>query len=74
MGYRPTIGVIRIAGEECRDMNEREELLGIIHCISEIIWMELPLEYQDRWLEDIRVKGIWSPDVEMVAGEKVEDL
>ena len=55
-------------------MNEREELLGIIHCISEIIWMELTLEYQDRWLEDIRAKGIWSPDVEMVEGEKVEDL
>ena len=26
--------------------------------------MELPLRYQDAWLEDIRAKGIWKPEVE----------
>ena len=49
---------------------EYDRVSDALHCIAEIIWMELPLEYQDRWLEDIRAKGMWSPDKEMVEGMK----
>ena len=40
--------------------------------ISEIIWMELPLRYQDNWVESIMKEGIWQPDPEMVEGAKKE--
>ena len=49
-----------------------DELLDAVHSIAEIIYMELPLRYQDAWLEDIRAKGILSHDVEMVEGEKID--
>ena len=41
-----------------------DELLDAVRSIAEIIYMELPLRYQDAWLEDIRAKGIWKPEVE----------
>ena len=49
-----------------------EELLNAVEDIAEIIWMEMPLRYQDQWLENIMAKGIWRPDPEMVEGEKKE--
>ena len=39
-----------------------------VHEIAEIIYMEMPLEYQDEWLRRIREKGMWSPDPDMVEG------
>tara|TARA_R100000656_G_scaffold26773_1_gene23596 strand:- start:685 stop:891 length:207 start_codon:yes stop_codon:yes gene_type:complete len=47
-------------------------LLEAVHEIAEIIWMEMPLRYQDIWLERVMEKGIWKPDPEMVEGAKVE--
>jgi hypothetical protein len=49
-----------------------DELLDAVHSIAEIIYMELPLRYQDAWLEDIREKGIWQPEVEIEEGRKQE--
>ena len=50
----------------------KEELLDAISSIAEIIWMEMPLRYQDQWLEKIMAKGMWRPDPEMVEGMKKE--
>ena len=50
----------------------KEELIDRIASISEIIWMELPLRYQDNWVESIMKEGIWQPDPEMVEGAKKE--
>ena len=47
-------------------------LLEAVQEIAEIIWMEMPLRYQDIWLEKVMEKGIWKPDPEMVEGAKVE--
>ena len=47
-----------------RMIKHTDELLDAVHSIAEIIYMELPLRYQDAWLEDIRAKGIWKPEVE----------
>jgi len=47
-------------------------LLEAVQEIAEIIWMEMPLRYQDIWLERVMEKGIWKPDPEMVEGAKVE--
>ena len=47
-------------------------LLEAVHEIAEIIWMEMPLRYQDIWLERVMEKGIWKPDPEMVEGAKLE--
>ena len=49
-----------------------EELLNAVEDIAEIIWMEMPLRYQDQWLENIMAKGIWRPDPEMEEGVKKE--
>tara|TARA_R100000700_G_C3165981_1_gene141123 strand:- start:697 stop:846 length:150 start_codon:yes stop_codon:yes gene_type:complete len=40
-----------------------DELLDAVQSIAEIIYMQLPLRYQDAWLKDIREKGIWEPEV-----------
>ena len=56
-------------------MKKREgqgQLLDVISDIAEIIWMEMPLRYQDQWLENIMAKGIWRPDPEMEEGAKKE--
>jgi len=42
-----------------------DELLEAVQEIAEIIYMEMPLRYQDAWLEDIMKKGIWKPDEDM---------
>ena len=49
-----------------------DELLDAVHSIAEIIYMELPLRYQDAWLEDIKAKGIWKPEVEIDMGRNRE--
>ena len=49
-----------------------DELLEAVQEIAELIFMEMPLRYQDAWLEDIMNKGIWKPDPEMVEGAKLE--
>jgi hypothetical protein len=38
------------------------ERLGLIQEIAEIIYMELPLRYQDAWLKRVMEIGIWRPD------------
>jgi len=42
-----------------------DELLEAVQSIAEIIYMELPLRYQDAWLDDIMNMGIWRPDPEI---------
>ena len=44
-----------------------DTLLDAVQSIAEIIYMEMPLRYQDAWLDDIMNKGIWKPDVEVGA-------
>ena len=45
-------------------MNKHTDvLLEAIHDIAEIIHMQLPLRYQDKWLESIIERGIWKPDL-----------
>ena len=39
-----------------------DELLEAVQEIAEIIYMQMPLKYQDIWLENIMKKGIWRPD------------
>jgi hypothetical protein len=39
-------------------------LLEAVQEIAEIIYMEMPLRYQDIWLERVMEKGIWKPDPE----------
>jgi hypothetical protein len=42
-----------------------DELLEAVQEIAKIIYMEMPLRYQDAWLEDIMEKGIWKPNEDM---------
>ena len=42
------------------------ELLENIETIAEIIHMELPLEYQDDWLESVMEKGLYKPDTDVI--------
>ena len=56
-------------------MKKREgqgQLIDVISDIAEIIWMEMPLRYQDEWLKGIMDNGIWRPDPEMEEGAKKE--
>jgi len=42
--------------------NERiKELESYIAEISDIIYMELPLRYQDKWVEVMTEKGLYTP-------------
>jgi len=41
---------------------EIEALTYAISTIAEIIHMQMPLRYQDRWLESIVDAGIWKPE------------
>ena len=36
--------------------------MNAVEEIAEIIYMEMPLRYQDHWLENIMAKGIWKPE------------
>jgi len=49
---------------------EIEALKFTIGAIAEIIWMEMPLRYQDNWLENIMEQGLWKPDEDLVEGMK----
>ena len=49
-----------------------DELLEAVQEIAELIFMEMPLRYQDAWLKDIMNKGIWQPDPEIVEGMSKE--
>ena len=49
-----------------------DELLEAVQEIAEIIYMEMPLRYQDEWLSDIIVRGIWTPDDE-INGHSIRD-
>jgi hypothetical protein len=44
---------------------DKDGLLEAVQEIAEIIYMEMPLRYQDEWLSDIIVRGIWTPDNDM---------
>ena len=59
--------------EEGRMLKRIREAENIIGTIAEIIWAEMPLRYQDAWLEDIMNKGIWRPDPDLVEGMKKEE-
>ena len=41
-----------------------DELLDAIHNIAGIIYHQLPIKAQDKWLKDIMDRGIWLPDVD----------
>ena len=47
------------------------ELLESIETIAEIIHMELPLEYQDNWLESVMEEGLYKPDTDIITN--IED-
>ena len=47
------------------NQNEKiEELENYIAEICDIIYMELPLRIQDRWVEVMTEKGLYTPDEE----------
>ena len=48
-------------------------LLEAVQEIAEIIWMEMPLRYQDAWLKNVMDKGIWRPDPEIEEGMKIDE-
>jgi hypothetical protein len=41
-----------------------DELLDAVENIAGIIYYQLPLKAQDKWLKDIIAKGIWKPEDE----------
>tara|TARA_R100000742_G_C4206836_1_gene34334 strand:- start:17 stop:199 length:183 start_codon:yes stop_codon:yes gene_type:complete len=46
-----------------RDATERiAELEDYIAEIADIIYMELPLRFQDKWLEVMTEKGLYTPN------------
>tara|TARA_R110002167_G_scaffold126248_1_gene306907 strand:+ start:377 stop:571 length:195 start_codon:yes stop_codon:yes gene_type:complete len=49
-----------------KDKEEIEALKYAISTIAEIIHMQMPLKYQDAWLESIVKSGIWKPETEEV--------
>ena len=49
-------------------------LLEAVQEIAEIIWMEMPLRYQDIWLERVMEKGIWKPDPEIYYEAGIEPV
>ena len=64
---------MKLSREEIKDSIDKIDLLDRIAGISEIIWMELPLRYQDAWLKSIIEEGIWQPDDEIIEGMKKDD-
>ena len=58
--------------EETRLVKTYKEYEECISTIAEIIYMEMPLRYQDEWLKDIMAKGIWKPDPEIEEGMSKE--
>ena len=49
---------------------EIEALRYAISTIADIIYMEMPLRYQDKWHEDIMDSGIWRPEPEEILREQ----
>ena len=49
---------------------EIEALKYTIQTIAEIIYMQMPLRYQDAWLDRVKNAGIWTPDPDIEAGAK----
>ena len=47
------------------------ELLETIETIAEIIHMEMPLSYQDDWLESVMEEGLYKPDTDVITN--IED-
>jgi len=45
---------------------DSRELREAIYEIAEIIHMQMPLRYQDEWVEKIVERGIWKPETEEV--------
>ena len=45
-----------------KDTEELREYAWAVEEIAEIIWMEMPLRYQDQWIENIMAKGMWKPE------------
>ena len=41
---------------------DTDELLNAVEEIAEIIHMQMPLRYQDQWIENIMAKGMWKPE------------
>ena len=41
---------------------KEKELLNSIQEIAEIIYMEMPLRYQDEWLSDMIVREVYKPE------------
>ena len=56
-----------------KDTEELQKYAWAVEEIAEIIWMEMPLRYQDQWLENIMAKGMWRPDPEMDSQPKEKD-
>ena len=55
-----------------KDTEELREYAWAVEEIAEIIHMQMPLRYQDQWLENIMAKGMWKPDPEMEEDSKKE--
>ena len=47
------------------------ELLETIETIADIIHMEMPLSYQDDWLESVMEEGLYKPDTDIITN--IED-
>ena len=45
-----------------KDTEELQKYAWAVEEIAEIIWMEMPLRYQDQWIENIMAKGMWKPE------------
>ena len=60
-----------IIGEENEMSRHTDELLEAVHEIAEIIHMEMPLSYQDDWLESVMEEGLYKPDTDIITN--IED-
>jgi hypothetical protein len=56
--------------EEQRLIKAYKEYEEHIRGIAEIIYMEMPLRYQDEWLKRIMDEGIWQPETEEILREQ----
>ena len=45
-------------------LEENDRLVDYIAEIADIIHMELPLRFQDRWVEVMTEKGLYTPHVD----------
>ena len=48
---------------------EIEALKECIHVIADIIEMQLPLRYQDKWLESVIENGLYKPHEDEEEGD-----